>query len=238
MTGLFQALEAITKKHDDLFAVELEDVEIVFRLPSVKEGHQYSLLLDLCKTESDRSSVYESIFRNFVQDEWLTKSAGDIKAGIPETVARLIMMLSGLDEHHTEYTEYLFKAYREQLSSDISYMERVICEVFPGYTFELLESLNYQKLVSVFIQAEKVLIKNGRIEKEHDFVSQEQAKPKPFRVEDVIRQDRNAHKEFETPDRPDPKMAARMQKIREGVIKRAQEEERKFNRAVAKSQNQ
>ena len=232
MDGLGRALEAISRKTDDLFAVTFGETEIVFRLPPVRVVQQYATLLQLCETDSERNTIYESVFCNVVQDDWLTKNsgAGQLKAGIPESLTKLIIMLSGLDDHHAEYTEELFNAYRNQSNSTLLYMQRTICLVFPGYTFDSLSEINYQKLVNIFIQAEKVLLDRGIIDSEHDFKKAQESKHKPYLVEDAIKADAQAFQEFESPREEDPRRAAHMQKIREAAIRRAKEQELAFKR--------
>lgn len=233
MSGLHTALGAITKKTDDLFAFEIEGLEVVFRLPSIRQAQQYTMLLKLCDSDAERSEVYESLFRYLVEDEWLAAGDSDLKAGVPETVGRLAIMLSGLDDRSIEYTQTLFDMYRQQADFTLNYMKRIICQVFSGYTFESLDLLNYQQVVNVFIQAEKVLLDRGIIEKEHDFQSPGEAKAPQFRVEDVIKNDGQAFSEFDKPEQEDPRVRARMQQIREGVAKRAQEEERRYKQQLA-----
>jgi len=234
MSGLHQALEAIAKKTGDLFAVEINGIEVVFRLPAIRDVQQYAMLLSVCSAESEKSEIYEALFRRVAEDSWLSKLATEIPAGIPETIGRLVIFLSGLDDRSVEYTEELFKAYRAQNDTTNVYMKRTICQVFPGYTFENLDLLNYQQLVQVFIQAEKVLLDRGIIQKEHDFQAPEKAKPKPFKVEDAIRSDAQAHREFEQADNIDPRARAQMQQVRDQAVRKAQEEERRFKQKMVR----
>jgi hypothetical protein len=232
MAGLAHALEAVVQRTDDLFALELEGIEIVFRLPPVRVVSQYTTLLSLATDESLRSVIYEHIFRNAVVDDTLAYSNNLLPAGVPETISKLIFFLSGVDENSEEYTELLFKTYRSQLDSPVNLMQRWICHIFNGYTFEALEELNYQKLVGIFIQAEKVAIDRGIMDSMFEFTKPQEAKPKPFKVEDVIKQDSQAYSDFDKPD--DPRVRANMRRVREEAIKRAQEEERKFKQRLRK----
>ena len=236
MNGTHRILEAITQNTDDLFVVGLNDIEVVFRLPSIKVCSQYVLSLQACETESERVEIYESLFRYIVEDDWLTSKASTIPAGIPETISKLAIMLSGLDEHNIEYTEQLLELYREQSKSNIMYMKRMICQVFPGYKFEDLDLLNYQKLVNTFIQAEKLLIDQGIMVDEHSLKDKKETKPKPFRVEDIINQDKQAYMNYDNPN-PDPQDLAnrqKMQRIREEAIKHAKEKERQYMQQLAR----
>jgi hypothetical protein len=232
MAGLTHALEAIIRRSDDLFAVELDGIEIVFRLPSIKQAEQYQMLLSLATDNSMIVVIYEHIFRNIVVDQILANEDPDLPAGVPETISRLALFLSGVDEPSTEYTEELFKAHRERLGDTTQYMNRVVCQVFGGYTFESLDKLNYQKLTTIFIQAEQVLIDRGIIEQIHTFKTPEEAKPKPFTVEDAIRQDTKDFKDFDRPEVDDPRTMAKLRRVREEAIRRAKEEELKFKRRL------
>lgn len=238
MSGLHRALEAIQRKSDDLFAFDIEGVEVVFRLPSIHQAQQYAMLLGMAQTESEKYTVYDRIFRNVIQDDWMANQDPEQGAGLPETVAKLVLYLSGLDEHSEQYTEQLFKLYRQQANSILMYMKRCICLIFPGYTFESLGQLNYQNLVNIFIQAEKELLKQGRIEVEHDFTAAAQEKQKAFAIEDLIKQDREAYQEYTNGDQEDPRKLAYMQKLREGARKRAELEEKEYKKKLLARQKQ
>jgi len=234
MDGLGRALEAISRKADDLFITTIGDLEIVFRLPPVRTAQQYTYLLDACENDGERNSIFESIFRETVEDDWITKSTGGglIPAGVPETIARLVLLLSGCNSNTNAYTSELFKNYRKQVDSTLCYMQRVVCSAFSGYTFEILEKLNYQKLVYIFIQAEKLLLEQGIITVEHNFEKPVEVKAKQFLVEDAIKSDTKAYSEFSKPAADDPKRMAMQQAIREKAIQRAKEEERKFKQRM------
>jgi hypothetical protein len=183
----------------------------------------------LATNQAAAAIIYDHVFKTVVKNDYMVNKDGDLPAGIPETVTKLVFMLSGTDEHSIEYTEELVNTYRKQVDSTLMYMKRVICQVFAGYTFASLDYETYQNLVSVFIQAEKVLLERGIIESVHKFGNPEESKPKPFRVEDIIRQDAEAHADFDKPEE-DPNTMARMNRIRAEAVKRAQEQELQFKR--------
>jgi hypothetical protein len=223
--GLDLALQAISSRVDDLYALQLEDLEIVFRLPAVKTAKQFMSLLNMAITNADRNAIYEAVFRHVVQDDYLAKSAGNIPAGVPETIAKLVLVLSGLGNDSVEYTEGLYNIYRNQANDTLLYMKRYICSVFSGYTLEKLDELNYHQLVRVFIQAETLLIERG-IEKEpHKIATGEQAKQT---VTDMIKQHNIDYNEYERPKQQDPRAAKQMKKIREAAAERAKRMERAY----------
>jgi len=230
MSGIIRALEAISSKKEDLFALEVKGIEIIFRLPSIHEAAKYSHLLSLADTEPLQNIVHEHIFRSVVTDDHLANHNTDMPAGIPSTIARLVLFLSGADENNPEYTRELINLYRGEASNTEIYIKRTICQVFPGYTFDSLDEINFQSLINIFIQAEKVLLDRGIIEKEHNFDSPKKAKPKPYTVEDVINKDRRAYEDFNRPE--DPAALARAAEIREKAIKRAQQQEKDFRKRI------
>ena len=236
MSGLSRALEAIQQKSDDVFAFEINGIEIVFRLPPVALAQQYSILLNMTQTESERTVIYETIFRNVVQDDWMINEAGGLQAGVPETVSKLVFMFSGLDDTAKQYTEELLQLYRTQSSSILMTIKRTICSVFPSYTFESLGQLNYQNLINVFVQAEKILLEKGIIESEFEFMSPDQAKEANFKVENLIKQDKEAYREYDDASKEDPRKLAHMAKLREAAKKRAEMEEKEFKKRYMKTQ--
>jgi hypothetical protein len=225
--GLTQALEGISERPGNLLAVEIEGVEVVFCLPSIRAAAQYQTLISLSTDVSTENLIWEHIFQHVVVDRYLADSDGSIPAGIPETIGRLVLSLSGITEYSKEYTEELFKAYREQQDETLIYMKRTICQVFMGYTFESLDATDYQSLVNIFIQAEKVLLDRGIIEKVHSFIEPEKTK-----MGNTIRQEREALSEFDRPTEEDPVAMARTRKMREIAIERAKQEELRYKQRM------
>lgn len=207
MDGLSSALEAVSRKTDDLFAVELEGVDVLFCLPPIKVIEQFVKLLHAVPTRADQVNVYEYIFRYCVQDEWLATQDGEIPAGIPETIAKLIIALSGMDAHSIEYTKELFNQYRKEVSSTINFMKRIICAAFPGYTFESLNKLNYQQIVYNFIQAEKKNLESGM--------------EKPYVFKDPNNPQQSIEEDFKPPKQVDPRAEAHMERLRRAAAERA-----------------
>lgn len=223
--SLAQALNAVRRKTDDLYATTLSDgIEVVFRLPPVRKAEQYALLLTIADDYSFKVIIYEHIFKNFIEDSSLRENP-DIHAGIVETIAKLILYLSGVGDNSIEYTGELFAAFRKDTSKVLLFMQRTICSTFSGYTFEMLDKMNYQRLVNIFIQAEQVLLDRGIIETVHQFDDPSSKKDTAVKsLHDQIRMDQASFKEYDNPDAPDP----RMQELRRQAKERAIEEERKY----------
>jgi hypothetical protein len=153
-----------------LFIVSLPDWgEIPFKLPSVRRAQQYAAAMLLTETEADKVMFYETIFRECVPDEELAFGSPDMPAGIIQSIGDLVLFLSGVSEHTLEYTQELFNTFRDETMRPVNYMKRVICSVFSAYTFENLEDLNYQQLVELFINSEKMMMEAGLIEEPFTF---------------------------------------------------------------------
>jgi hypothetical protein len=230
------ALDSLSKEAGDLFVVELSGREILFRLPSYRQATQYALLLNLAEDKAAyRWLIFDHIFKNCVEDKYLADFDENLPAGIPETIAKLVLFLSGVDKNSKDYTEELFSLYREQSESKAMYMQRFICSVFPAYTFNKVEKLNYQELVNVFIQAEKLLLDRGIIEREHDFLSEEEMKKQqgPQKtIGEMIRQDGSHYKRFDSPHEASP------DQVVEHPAERAARQEAEFRRILMQKRRQ
>lgn len=227
MSTLRQALEATVQKSDDLFAVQLsEDIEILFRLPTIVEAQKYKMLLSLCQTDIEQNEIYEFIFRHLITDSYLANNDPDLPAGVPATISQLALYLSGAKDTEN-YTEELWSIYREHKDDTITFMKTIICSVFAGYTFESLDSLNYQKLSYLFVQAEGLLIERGVIQTPYSFKTKEVVSP-VRNINGIIDNDIKDFQRFDGPKQSDPRSAAIQSKLREAAIKRAEEEERKY----------
>lgn len=152
-----------------LFVVEIPDWgEIPFKLPSVRKSREYAAAIFLSEDENELCSNYEYIFRECVVDPDIAFDL-EIPAGIPQSVAELILLLSGALPDELKYTEDLINTFRSQLMEQITLMKRVICSVFSGYTFESLGELDYQDLVEVFTNAEHIMLEAGLLEAPYHF---------------------------------------------------------------------
>jgi len=200
MTSLHHALDAIRKADDALYAVPFPDgTEIVFRLPSYRKALQYSELISISKEDSQLSShIYNYIFKSVCQDKFLANDSDMLPAGVPETVAKLVLLFSGVDESSLDYTETLLNSYRSRVNNVICTMKRCICKVFSGYKYHELDSLNYQQLIEVFVQAEKVLQDEGIISEEGLVIQRpEDSKQKDLDVGQMINKDIKEYNQFE-----------------------------------------
>ena len=185
-----ESLEAIERISSDLFMVDIGGTEVIFSLPARKKAEQYGQLLRVAASDYGLQCViYEHIFTNCVQDEFLANHNKDIPAGIPETIAKLILYLSGSDEKAIEYTNELLGIYRAD-NNAINTIKARICRVFSGYKFSDLDNVHFQELLGIYVQAEQLLMEAGIIENELKLIHPEEAaKPKTVNIEKLIAQD-------------------------------------------------
>lgn len=222
MSLLQQALSAVVQKTDDIFVTELDGIEILFRLPSIYEAQKYSTMLSLCQQESEHSEIYEFIFRHVAIDSFLANNNGEIPAGIPETIAKLALYLSGINEQSEEYTQNLWNEHRKHATDTINFMKSIICTAFGGYTFESLDQLDYHKLTYLFVQAELILIDTKIIEQPYTFINKKdniQGNKQNNNLQDIGKN---------TNRKRDPRSEQIHAKLREMAIKRAEEEENAY----------
>jgi hypothetical protein len=221
--GLASSLEAV-RKDGDVFVLETEDSQIIFRLPPLRRAMQYAHILAAAETIDLKFIVFEYIFRDVIEDKVFSIDQ-DIPAGIPETIAKLVLFLSGVDDSYYDYTENLLEFNRDSSGSAITTMKRIICSTFSGYKFSDLELLNYQELVYIFVQAEKVLLEQGIITEGLRLKKPGEEKEEPVvSIGEMIKQDASAYNEFDAPD------VQRRPKV--DPAEKAKEEERKFREQV------
>jgi hypothetical protein len=201
--GLTLPLEAV-RKDGDVYVLELEDIQVVFRLPPIKRAMQYSHLLSAAETPELQYIVFDYIFRDCIEDKFMATNQ-EIGAGLPETVARLVLMLSGVDDNYYEYTNLLLDTNRKSVDVVLNTMKRTICGVFSSYRFSDLDALNYQELVYVFVQAEKCMLDLGTIEQGLVIKDPKAVEEKPVSIGQMIRQDTSEYNQFDpSPAVPNP----------------------------------
>jgi hypothetical protein len=117
---------------------------------------------------SEISDIYDTIFEEYVIDSSIL-NYGDIPAGIPETIVKLMFYLSANSdiENSVLYSNMLMEELRAKTSvSPIDVMKKTICVIFPGYTIKELDKLDIPELYRIYINAEQIGIKRGIIEEE------------------------------------------------------------------------
>lgn len=217
---LTQLLQSIKTADGDLFVVRFsEDIEIIFRLLSIKKAAQIIKAAQSIDDEALLQYVYQYIFDLCVSDDCIHKNSKNMPAGIVSSTAEAILYLSGAGEDTLEYTETLLEAYRNNSGNIVSFMKRIICSVYNSYKFSDLEELNYQQLIEIFVSAEQSLLEHGIMEEKFRISRPEEEKAQS--IGETIRQDMEEFEEFEAPPPTvDPRIRAITQ-LREQRIRQA-----------------
>jgi hypothetical protein len=219
MSSLHHALDAIQKVDDDLYAVPFPDgTEIVFCLPSYRKALQYYGLVSIAGNDGALlSAIYNNIFSHVCQNKFMANDSQTLPAGVPETVSKLVLFLSGVGSSTIDYTQSLLDSYRQTVNGVIETMKRSICQTFSGYKYHELDNLNYQQLISIYVQAEKVLKDAGIISDEGLIIQKPgDKKEKPFSIEETISKDAKDYHRFENTStgqslHDDPRYKARLE---------------------------
>lgn len=232
MDILASSLNSIKKTDEDLYVACISDgIEILFKLPPIKKAEEYSCLLKTSSSYSLTVIIYEHIFKEYVVDPFYRENL-DIPAGIVESIVKNMLYLSGVDESSLDYTKELMEIYRQQSKLQLSFMKRKICSIFQGYTFEMLDKLNYQNIVKLFIEAEQELIERGIIESEYIFIDKEaQKKDHAKSIQEQIKMDKMAYNSFNT-DKDQQQQNVKMAEYRKQAEERARLEEKKYRKRL------
>lgn len=193
------ALEAVKQINGDFYVFELpEDTQVVFKLPSYKQAAQYAQILSIAETEDLKYVVYDYIIRQCVIDQNILLNPS-LSAGLPQTISKLILYLSGVDERSIEYTEQLLELGRDknQINTVFNIMKRRICVAFSAYKIEDVEKLSYQQLIDVYLQAEQTLIEQGIIEDGHRLMLRQEQEEQKQPFEKIISKDSKEYQKFE-----------------------------------------
>lgn len=138
-----------------------EGWKFVWRLLSLKEYRKFKSL-ELSQV------MHEYIFYTHVFERCYVGNPntinGDLPAGIPISIGKMIMWLSGDSEMTSlaEDIEQMRTAYPHDAVKE--HMKRTIFTAWSTYTPEDAESWSYPHLINKFVQAERVLIARGLIE--------------------------------------------------------------------------
>lgn len=166
--GIVQILESLTKVKDDIYLTEFEDgTEVSFFLPSWRDALRYARLLSIVEEDQVlKNIVFEYIFKRYTLDSYLINDGGDLPAGITSSVVGTILHLSAALNETIEDINTLLEKRREESTNYLSHIKRTICSVFPAYKLSDVNELNYQELIEVFVDAERILLDRGIIEQE------------------------------------------------------------------------
>lgn len=208
--------------------------DVPFKLPNIRRSQQFSAALVLAQDPFSLIMVWEQIFRECVVDEDLAFHRDEIPAGVVESLSKLIIFLSGLDENTVEYTRGLYNTYRSQAMVPLAFMRRIICSVFGGYTYKDLEELDYQEICEIFVQAERLMIDDGVLQQEYELLGPgEQAGRQMADADEFTLDAAKLHRQVDGVGSPRPAKTpavqeamreARMTALRDARIKAAKEQ--------------
>ena len=124
---------------DNLYCIHFPDgVVIPFRLLSAGEFNscRTSLMIGVIPS----SDVYDSIFRKCVLNEAYASNTDNLRAGVPDLIAKIIHYMSGPND--ISFIQQLLSVERAGAQTFESQMRSTICRVFNGYTMDKLDELN------------------------------------------------------------------------------------------------
>jgi hypothetical protein len=168
---------------DNLYAIEFPDGTLIpFRLLTLAEfsSCRTSLVLGMVPP----SEVYDYIFEVCVLSEGYQDSIDYMRAGVPDTLAKLILHMSGPNDLGL-ITQWL-SLERQVAQTFESQMKTTICRAFSGYTMDKLDDLTFPQLVKLFAEAESLLLQTGQIAEPFTITDKnEQQKKSKFSVEEA-----------------------------------------------------
>lgn len=194
MTTLIDILQKIPDSNQDIRILVFEGYEIAFYLPSHKQIKQYKILLEFSEALAEKNAIYESVCYHFVINKSILRE-DDLPAGMPYTIFNLMLLWSGeLCQESDDYIEFnnsILQVYRDKNDNLDDYVKSFICHVFPGYTFEQLNKLSYLDLFDIYVKAEKMALKFGKIEDELRLQpKQKETKESPDYISKLIQEDK------------------------------------------------
>lgn len=104
----------------------------------------------------------ESIFEACVLNDIYVSSIDLLDAGTVLTVVNLILQQSG-PQSADNIAEDL-NAKRDEIGSITNQIISIICQAFPGYTPDDIDKMSWDRMMSVFVLAEHILIERGVLE--------------------------------------------------------------------------
>jgi hypothetical protein len=120
--------------------------------------------------------IYTYIWETCVQNEVLIEFPKDLRAGVPNLVAQVVLLMSGAN--NIPFISGLLDMERQQAHELESQLKSKICRVFPGYTMDKLDDLDFPNLVSVFAKAEAEMLESKLIEKPFELIDKNKPQKK------------------------------------------------------------
>lgn len=143
-------VEAWKDEYQAVFVAEINDIWFAFRSLSRAE---FRKAMDYYEDDFDRA---EYVCRLCVLDPSDFDFSGDDYAGVPETLAQMILKESGFVEGSGKVKELLGK-YEKEMESFEHQIGCVIAEAFPRYTLEEIDEWSVEKSLWYFTRAKWML---------------------------------------------------------------------------------
>lgn len=147
---------------DNLYCFNFPDGTVIpFRLMTLGEYNncRTSLVIGAIPAQD----IYDSIYQSCVLNRAYRENMDQLKAGIPDLVAKTIYYMSGPND--LNFMQQLLDVERNVAETFESQMKVTVCRVFPGYTMNMLDELKFPQLIKLFAEAESVLLQTGNITK-------------------------------------------------------------------------
>lgn len=169
---------------DNLYAVGFADgIVVPFRLLTMKEFNSCRTSLFIGQTPAQ--DIYDYIYRTCVLNRGFIERPDDLRAGIVDSIPKLIYYLSG--PHSIEMMEQLLNVERHAANTFESTMRLWICKAFPAYTMQALDQLTFPQLIKLFAEAESLLLQTQQIQEPFSIIEKDQQKRSGFSVEEAIK---------------------------------------------------
>lgn len=159
----------------DLYGFNLDDGRVIpFRLLTYAEHKAINSLL--ANQSIDQILVWAHIWQECVLDSYWHDEYLILPAGLHKTLAELIIFMSG-PQSETGLKDLIEASRSNALTLEMQ-MKSVICRVYPGYTIDKLDEMQFNKIVQLFAMAERAMLDSGLIQKPFELVPKEQVKKK------------------------------------------------------------
>lgn len=168
---------------DNLYCFNFPDgIVIPFRLLSLGEYNSCRTSLSIGVITAQ--DIYDSIYKTCVLNQAYREHIDDLKAGIPNLVAKVIYYMSGPND--ISFMQQLLDVERNVAQTFESQMKATICRVFPGYTMNMLDDLKFPQLIKLFAEAESVLLQTQQITEPYKIVDKNEEQKPAFNVHQAL----------------------------------------------------
>jgi hypothetical protein len=190
----------LKKKHRRVFYINLNGINVVFKLPSWKDYKAYTLLLQ-------RGSVpyvylYDAIFKEIVLDPLLLNHMYQLPAGIVDSVVNVAMYFAGnplMTDNDLVRVNEEIDTIREAVHNNIyEQFISLICRAFPAYTPHDIEEFDWPEILRLLLLAERILMDERRIQEAINVIPREPEKRTTV-IDQIMGDTKKFHQEDNVP---------------------------------------